>query len=123
MPKLSPVLVVVIDACCVLVFVLLGRSAHSEGLTLAGLARTAWPFLAGLACGELAGLRWRRPASLWPAGVVTVLGTVAVGMALRVVAGQGIEAAFVVVATAFLGLFLLGWRLIVAVVLRRRSAS
>jgi hypothetical protein len=33
-------------------------------------------------------------------------------MVLRVVAGQGTAAAFIVVALAFLGLFLLGWRLL-----------
>ena len=38
--------------------------------------------------------------------------TVALGMVLRVVSGQGTAAAFIVVALAFLGLFLLGWRLI-----------
>jgi hypothetical protein len=32
-------------------------------------------------------------------------------MILRVVSGQGTAAAFIVVALAFLGLFLLGWRL------------
>ena len=32
-------------------------------------------------------------------------------MVFRVVSGQGTAAAFIVVALAFLGLFLLGWRL------------
>ena len=41
------------------------------------------------------------------------LSTVAVGMILRVVAGQGTAAAFIAVALAFVGLFLLGWRLAV----------
>jgi hypothetical protein len=39
------------------------------------------------------------------------LGAVAFGMVLRVVSGQGTAVAFVGVALAFLGLFLLGWRL------------
>jgi hypothetical protein len=37
---------------------------------------------------------------------------VALGMILRVVSGQGTAVAFIVVALAFLGLFLLGWRLL-----------
>jgi hypothetical protein len=37
---------------------------------------------------------------------------VALGMLLRVVGGQGTAVAFIIVALAFLGLFLLGWRLI-----------
>ena len=39
-------------------------------------------------------------------------------MVLRVVAGQGTAVAFIVVALAFLGLFLLGWRLAVRLALR-----
>ncbi len=35
-------------------------------------------------------------------------------MVLRVVAGQGTAVAFIAVALAFLGLFLLGWRLLAA---------
>lgn len=114
---------IVLDLICVLAFVIIGRSSHAEALALAGLARTAWPFLAGLACGEIAGLRWRAPASLWPAGVLNVTCAVAIGMLLRVVSGQGIAVAFVVVATAFLALFLLGWRLLVPLVARRRRAG
>ena len=51
-----------------LVFVVIGRSSHTEGLRLAGVARTAWPFLVGLAAGwvvgpgvAVAGRRWSRP--------------------------------------------------------------
>ena len=33
-------------------------------------------------------------------------------MVLRVVSGQGTAVAFIVVAVAFLGLFLLGWRVL-----------
>ena len=94
-----------------LAFVVIGRASHAKGESLAGIASTAWPFLAGLACGWLAARGWRRPAALAPAGVGAWLGTVAVGMVLRVVSGQGTAVAFVLVALAFLGLFLLGWRL------------
>jgi hypothetical protein len=63
---------------------------------------------------------WRRPFGLVPAGVGAWLGTVALGMVLRVVAGQGTAVAFVLVALGFLGLFLLGWRLVALGILRRR---
>ena len=99
------------DCCCVLAFVIIGRASHAKGESLDGIASTAWPFLAGLACGWLATRGWRRPVALAPAGVGAWLGTVAVGMVLRVVSGQGTAFAFVLVALAFLGLFLLGWRL------------
>ena len=55
---------------------------------------------------------WLRPTALVPTGLGVWLGTVAVGMALRVLAGQGTAFAFIVVALAFLGLFQLGWRLV-----------
>jgi len=111
-------LAVVLDVGCVLVFVIIGRASHTQGESLAGVASTAWPFLAGLAGGWLAtaGLAgrwaWRQPFRLWPAGVGAWLGAVVLGMAFRVVSGQGTAPAFVGVALAFLGLFLLGWRLL-----------
>jgi Protein of unknown function (DUF3054) len=101
----------VIDCCCVLVFVIIGRASHSKGEALGGIASTAWPFLAGLAAGWAAARAWRRPLALVPSGVGAWLGTVAIGMVLRVVSGQGTAFAFILVALAFLGLFLLGWRL------------
>ena len=105
-------LAVILDCCCVLVFVIIGRASHTKGESLGGIASTAWPFLAGLAFGWLAARAWRQPFRLWPAGVGAWLGTVALGMLLRVVSGQGTAAAFIGVALAFLGLFLLGWRLL-----------
>ena len=118
-------LAAVIDACLVLVFVLIGRASHGEADGLAGLATTAWPFLAGMAIGELATRSWRRPVALVPTGIGVWLSTVAIGMSLRVLAGQGTAVVFIAVALAFLGLFLLGWRVIVALVpaMRRRFLS
>ena len=55
---------------------------------------------------------WRQPFRLWPAGVGAWLGAVVLGMVFRVVSGQGTAPAFIGVALAFLGLFLLGWRLL-----------
>ena|ERR1700722_8541026 len=105
---------VLLDVCCVLAFVIIGRASHAKGETLAGIASTAWPFLAGLAGGWLAARAWRRPLALWPAGTGAWLGAVALGMILRVVYGQGTVFAFICVALTFLGLFLLGWRLVAA---------
>jgi FtsH-binding integral membrane protein len=99
-----------LDACCVLAFVAIGRASHHDGESVSGLAAAAWPFLAGLAVGWLVTRAWRRPAAIVPGGVGAWLGAVAIGMILRVVAGQGTTLAFISVALAFLGLFLLGWR-------------
>jgi hypothetical protein len=113
-------LAVVADCCCVLLFVIIGRASHTKGESLGGIASTAWPFLAGLAGGWLATRGWRRPLGLVPAGVGAWLGTVALGMVLRVVSGQGTALAFILVALAFLGLFMLGWRLACGYLLRLR---
>ena len=105
-------LALALDGACVLVFVVIGRASHAHGESLRGVASTAWPFLAGLAGGWLAVRAWRRPQALAPAGMGAWLGTVGAGMALRVLAGQGTAAAFIVVALVFLGLFMLGWRML-----------
>ncbi len=120
---------VLADAVSVVVFVAIGRDAHHHVVGVAGIASTAWPFLAGVAVGWAAvavvAARGRRRLGLVSAGLVVWPVTVAVGMVLRVMAGQGTEAAFVAVALAFVGLFLLGWRLaaLVAVRVRRPPAQ
>jgi Protein of unknown function (DUF3054) len=120
----------VADICCVLLFVVIGRASHTKGESFAGLASTSWPFLTGLAAGWLAARAWRKPAAIMPSGAGAWLGTVAVGMVLRVAAGQGTAFSFILVALVFLGLFLLGWRLaarwaarILASSRRRRQAA
>jgi FtsH-binding integral membrane protein len=57
---------------------------------------------------------------VWPIGIAVWLCTVALGMVLRVVSGQGTALAFIVVALVFLGLFLLGWRLLARLAVARR---
>jgi hypothetical protein len=99
-----------LDACCVLAFVAIGRASHHHGDSPAGVAAVAWPFLTGLAAGWLVTRAWRRPAAIVPGGLGAWLGSVTIGMVLRVLAGQGTALAFIGVALAFLGLFLLGWR-------------
>lgn len=101
-----------VDALLVLVFATIGRRSHDEGLTLAGIWRTAWPFLTGLLVGWAAGaLAWRGGFSLTTRfGALLVVSTVFVGMLLRRVAGDGTALAFVLVTATVLGVFLLGWR-------------
>ncbi len=110
-----------LDVCCVLAFVAIGRASHHDGETVAGLASTSWPFLAGLAAGLAVTRAWRRPAAILPAGLGAWLGAAGAGMLLRVLAGQGTAPAFIGVALAFLGLFLLGWRAVAAAWRRLRT--
>lgn len=99
-----------LDVVCILVFVAVGRHTHDHGISVAGMVSTSWPFLAGAAVGWLVGQGWRAPERIVPTGVAVWLSCVSLGMALRVVSGQGTAAAFIVVALAFLGATLLGWR-------------
>jgi peptidoglycan/LPS O-acetylase OafA/YrhL len=99
------------DAACVLVFCAIGRRSHAEGVTVAGIAETAWPFLTGTATGWLASRAWQRPTSLAPTGLVIWLCTVIVGMLLRKATSAGTAVSFVVVASLSTAILLLGWRL------------
>ncbi|NKZ04760.1 DUF3054 domain-containing protein [Actinomadura latina] len=113
----------VADVCCVLVFVMIGRASHEEAASLGGFASTAWPFLVGAAVGWGLTRAWRRAEVLVPVGVGVWACAVGVGMVLRVVSRQGTAVAFVVVASVFLGVALLGWRALVRVVEGRKVSA
>jgi hypothetical protein len=92
-----------VDLLALLVFATIGRRSHAEGITVAGVLSTAWPFAVGAVVGWLVVRAWRRPVAVWPVG-------------------EGTPVDFVAVATAFLALFLLGWRAVVVLLHRRRRA-
>lgn len=122
-PARGTVLAFGIDLLATLVFVLAGRGSHNADASLAGLLTTWWPFAAALALGWLLTRAWKRPLGVrWP-GAGIWLATVLGGMLLRAASGQGTAIPFVIVATIALGLLLLGWRGVAAVVRRRRPAS
>ena len=107
------------DIVCVIVFCTIGRRSHAEGLTVAGIAQTAWPFLAGTGVGWLLIRGWRQPFTVIPTGVVVWVCTVVVGMLLRKATSAGVQASFVMVASIVTAVLLLGWR-VVAALFRRR---
>ncbi|WP_336651408.1 MULTISPECIES: DUF3054 domain-containing protein [unclassified Leucobacter] len=113
-------LALAVDAALVLLFAGIGRASHSRGGALLGLIETAWPFLVGLLLVWGWGMVWREPVRLLRSGVPVWVGTVVLGMAMRLLSGQGTAPAFIIVATVTLGAFLLGWRGIVTLVLRIR---
>ena len=117
--KRSSALAALADVVCVLVFCTIGRRSHAEGLTVSGIAETAWPFLAGTAVGWLLVRGWRRPVAVVPTGVAVWVGTVVVGMLLRKATSAGVAVSFVVVASLATALLLLGWRVAAAVIRRR----
>jgi hypothetical protein len=98
------------DVVSVIVFCTIGRRSHAEGLTVAGIAQTAWPFLAGTAVGWLLIGGWRRPFTVIPTGVTVWVCTVVGGMLLRKATSAGVSTSFVVVASLSTAVLLLGWR-------------
>ncbi len=111
------------DIVAVLVFCAVGRRSHAEGLTVAGVAETAWPFLAGTAVGWLLIRAWRRPTAVVPTGVVVWACTVVIGMLLRKATSAGVAVSFIVVASVATAVLLLGWRAALAALRRRPDHS
>jgi MFS-type transporter involved in bile tolerance (Atg22 family) len=110
-----------LDVFAVVLFVALGRRSHDESGAFAAVVETAAPFLVGLAAGWLIARAWRRPTSLLT-GIVIWPVTIIVGMVVRnLVFDRGTATSFVIVATLFVGAFLVGWRLAVRLVGRRRA--
>lgn len=99
-----------VDAACVVLFVIAGRSSHAEPLGPAEVLGTAWPFLAALGLGWLLARAWRAPRQLWPTAAVIWAVTLVFGMALRGLAGDGLARPFVMISATTLAVLLLGWR-------------
>lgn len=111
----------VVDLALVVAFVLVGRRSHAEALDVAGIAATAWPFVLAALAGWALARAWRSPTAVWPTGVVVWAVTVAGGLALRVLAGDTAQVAFMIVATLTLAILLIGWRAVAALVRRVRG--
>ena len=116
-------LAVGIDVFSVTLFVAIGRREHERASTLAGLIETAAPFLIALAVAWLVLRAWRRPTE-WRTGLGIWAVTLTAGMVLRnLVFGDGTATSFVIVAAAFLALFLVGWRLAFGLFERRSTRA
>lgn len=122
-PAIRWVLPLAVDLVCVLAFALGGKSSHEAGDSDWVVLLIAWPYAVACALAH-AGLlaRGRRTEQVWPEGVTVLAVTYALGMVLRVVSGRGIAVGFLVVAALFLALTMLGWRVVVSLVRRRRSS-
>ena len=101
------------DACALVAFVVLGLRSHDEGVTAAGLARTALPLLAGWFATAAAVRLYAR------GGIARFLVTWAVGVTAGVAAralilgrpADGSELTFWAVTLAVTLAVLLAWRL------------
>jgi hypothetical protein len=111
------------DALGVLVFVVIGRNQHDEPDAVAGVLRTAAPFLIALFLGWALAKAWRQPDSM-RTGVITWTTTLVVGMVLRrLFWDKGTAASFVVVAAVFLALTMFSWRVVSRSIHRRFAVT
>lgn len=111
------------DLVCVLVFATGGKNTHEAGDSDWTVLVIAWPFALAAVLAHLVLLAQGRAAREWrPAGMVVVATTYVLGMALRVVAGRGVAAGFLIVAAFFLTVTMLGWRMIAGRMWGDRSA-
>lgn len=118
-------LLLLLDVLAVLVFAAIGRASHHEANPLVDSLLTAWPFLVGVAIGWLIAYTTRNravPVAV-PAGLTVWVSTVCLGMLVRHFTGRGTAFSFIVVTTIVLGVFLLGWRAVVALLDRRRTRT
>lgn len=103
-----------LDVLAVVVFALVGRRSHAHGITFSGVLETAAPFLCGTAAGYLvASITLDASPRSWQFGAIVVAATVVVGMLLRRLTETGTAPSFIVVATIFLAVTMLGWRVLV----------
>lgn len=111
----------IVDVVAIVVFVAIGRRNHDEGEAAGAILTIAAPFLIALAVGWIAARAWTRPMDVVTAFVIWPI-TVAIGMVLRnLVFDRGTALPFIIVATLVTGVFLVGWRMLAAVVERRIS--
>ncbi len=125
---LGLVVALVADAVGILVFAAVGRRSHNETDGIASLLTTAAPFLVALAIGWAAVLVLRRARSrpadprAIDAGTAIWIVTVVAGLLLRrALWDRSTALAFVIVATAFLALVTVGWRVAYDRVVRART--
>ena len=111
----------VLDALCIVVFVLVGRGRHEIHEGIGWFVRVLWPLFAGwFGVALLSGL-YTRVSRVWLALVVTWLGGITVAALLRgTFTDRPYVSIFTVIAIVFLGLTTFGWRAIAALIMRRR---
>jgi hypothetical protein len=100
------------DAVCVLALVVIGTRNHDTDTGVSGVAYVGLPFWIALVVAWLI-TRAYRSSTATSTGVLVWIITVALGMVLRnLVFDRGTAAAFIVVASVFLGIAMNGWRII-----------
>jgi uncharacterized membrane protein YbjE (DUF340 family) len=111
------------DVASILLFVLLGRRNHESTSSIGDVMEVAAPFLIALALGWFVQRLWTRPLRV-EQGIILWLITVVFGLILRrSMFDRSTAVSFMVVTTLFLGLLLVGWRLLANRIIERRAAA
>nr|WP_209044257.1 DUF3054 domain-containing protein [Brevibacterium marinum] len=111
----------IVDLILVVLFTIIGHYTHSHNLDPQGLLTTAWPFLAGLVLAWLLSAVWDRPIAPLATGAGVWAITILLGLVIRGATGAGgdpgvVPVSFMIVATSFNLITLLGWRIIATAV-------
>jgi hypothetical protein len=114
--------VFLVDVAAIVLFAAIGRRNHGEGTAAVGVLVVAAPFLAGWTVAWFATRLNRAPASAGRA-LVALAVALPIALLLRALTGRGDAPAFVVVATIFLGLTLVGRRWLVGALRGRRGTG
>ena len=112
------------DVSSIMLFVIVGRRNHNQSTSsIRGIVEVAAPFLIALALGWFAQRLWTRPLRV-QRGIILWLITVVFGLILRSsMFERGIALPFIIVATLFNGLLLVGWRIVANRWLDRRTVA
>ncbi|MBO0842468.1 MAG: DUF3054 domain-containing protein [Nocardioides sp.] len=115
----------VLDIVLVFVFAFVGKESHESQSALSLVLTIVWPYVVGVlfGWGIVSSRRGWEVHRMWPAGVTIWLVTYVMGTLLRWGSGRGIAPGFLLVSVIFLGLTLVGWRAVTALVLRLRAQS
>lgn len=101
------------DVASVLAMVIIGTRNHDTDTGPTGIAFVAAPFLIGLAVSHALIIRTSAGAREVRSGLTVVAVTVIVGMLTRnVFFDRGTAPAFIIVASVFLGLTMMSWRVV-----------
>jgi len=116
----------VLDTLVVVSFVVIGRDSHGFTDDLGATLEVALPFLLALSVGIGITMAWMDPTT-WLGGLVIAAVTVIGGLALRkYVFHDGTASTFVWLTAGWMTAWMVGWRLVAALITRsvhRRGAS
>jgi len=112
-----------LDLACITTFVLIGRDRHEVTEGLGWFVEVMWPLCVGIFGVALLTRLYTRARGVWLALLVTIVAGMAITQVLRgAFTNDPWIGIFTAIALAYLSLTMFGWRLVAALVTRRRAA-